>query len=180
MTRLTHPRSVSIAELTRSSSPWQCQSPLSDFERLSLEPVHAQPETVVDFAAHGSQRPDASGALVPWLRLQGQVRLALLCQRCLAPVDVDVAFDREFRFVATEEEAQAQDDESEEDVLVSSPHFDLLTLAEDEFLMAVPVAPKHAKCPQDLPFSAADADFEAQEPAPHPFAKLAQLKTPKS
>jgi uncharacterized protein len=180
MTRLTYPRSVCIAELTRSTTPWQGQGLLADFERLSLEPAHPQPEVRVDFQAHGSQRPDASGALAPWLRLQGQVRLSLLCQRCLAPVEVDVVFDREFSFVATEEEAQSQDDESEEDVLVSSPHFDLLALAEDEFLMAVPVAPKHAKCPQDLPFSATDADFEADEPAPHPFAKLAQLKTPKS
>ncbi|NCU80661.1 MAG: NAD(+) synthase, partial [Acidimicrobiia bacterium] len=83
--------SVSIAELTRSTTPWQGQSLLADFERLSLEPAHPQPEVRVDFQAHGSQRPDASGALAPWLRLQGQVRLSLLCQRCLAPGSINDA-----------------------------------------------------------------------------------------
>jgi uncharacterized protein len=53
-------------------------------------------------------------------------------------------------------------------------------LVEDELLMALPVSPKHEKCPGDLRLSAADADFETASDRPNPFAKLAQLKTPKS
>ena len=74
----------------------------------------------------------------------------------------------------------AQDEESEEDLLVNSAQFDLLELVEDELLMALPVSPKHEKCPGDLKLSAADADFETASDRPNPFAKLAQLKTPKS
>jgi len=44
----------------------------------------------------------------------------------------------------------------------------------------LPVSPKHEKCPGYLKLSAADADFEATSERPNPFAKLAQLKTPKS
>ena len=109
-----------------------------------------------------------------------QVEIDLVCQRCLEPVTTQVQFDREFRFVESEEAAFAQDEDSEEDLLVSSPQFDLLELVEDELLMALPVSPKHDKCPGDLKLSAADADFEATRERPNPFAKLAQLKTPKS
>jgi uncharacterized protein len=65
-------------------------------------------------------------------------------------------------------------------MLVISPQFDLLELVEDELLMALPVSPKHEKCPGDLKLSTADADFEAEAERPNPFAKLAQLKTSKS
>jgi uncharacterized metal-binding protein YceD (DUF177 family) len=70
------------------------------------------------------------------------------CQRCLTPVDVPLAVERSFRFVADEATAEALDDESEEDLLALSREFDLRELIEDELLMALPVVPRHDECPR--------------------------------
>jgi uncharacterized protein len=86
--------------------------------------------------------------------------------------------ERAFRFVASEEQAELEDEESEEDVLVLSRDFNLLELIEDELLMALPVVPKHEVCPAPVKLQAQDADFDeaAPEQKPNPFAILQQLK----
>ena len=115
-----------------------------------------------------------------WVHLQADTRLPLVCQRCLLPVDVPVAVDRSFRFVADEATAAAQDDEAEEDLLALSRSFDLLELIEDELLMELPVAPRHEVCPEPVKMSTADAAFDAAAPQKeHPFAVLGRLKTGK-
>jgi uncharacterized protein len=173
-------RKLSISAFALEAAPLQGQSPLAQLPRLADEAVQAVAERTVHFQALGSMRSDAAGTPVPWLQLEGQVEIDLVCQRCLEPVATQVQFDREFRFVESEEAALAQDEDSEEDLLVSSSQFDLLELVEDELLMALPVSPKHEQCPGDLKLSAADADFESTSERPNPFAKLAQLKTTKS
>ena len=173
-------RKLSITALALEALPLQGQCPLAQLPRLADEAVQGLADGMVHFQALGSMRGDAAGKSVPWLQLQGHVDIELVCQRCLEPVSTRVQFDREFRFVESEEAALAQDEDSQEDLLVISPQFDLLELVEDELLMALPVSPKHEKCPGDLKLSAADADFETEAERPSPFAKLAQLKTPKS
>lgn len=173
-------RNLSIAAFALEARLLPVQVSLSQLPRLAEESVRAVADRTVHFQALGSMRSDAAGTPVPWLRLQGRVEIDLVCQRCLEPVTALVQFDREFRFVESEEVALAQDEDCEEDLLVRSPQFDLLELVEDELLMALPVAPKHEKCPGDLKLSAADADFDVRVERPNPFAKLAQIKTPKS
>jgi len=179
MATFTNPRKLAVSAFALEQAPLQGQAPLTQFPRLTDEAVRAV-ATAVHFRALGSMRNDPAGAAAPWLALQGHVHIDLVCQRCLEPVTTLVEFDREFRFVESEEAALAQDEDSEEDLLVQCPQFDLLELVEDELLMALPVSPKHEKCPGDLKLSAADADFERAPDRPNPFAKLAQLKTPKS
>ena len=179
MATLSSYRKVSIAAFALEAAHHHGQVPLVQLPRLADEAVRAVPDAMVHFQALASMRSDAAGKLAPWLALQGQVDIDLVCQRCLEPVGIAVQFAREFRFVESEEAALAQDEDSEEDLLVSSPQFDLLELVEDELLMALPVSPKHEKCPGDLKLSAADADFETAAERPSPFAKLAQLKAPK-
>ena len=66
---------------------------------------------------------------------------------------------------------------SEEDVLVLGRDFNLMELIEDELLMAMPVVPKHAMCPEPVKLQVADTDFvEASVEKPNPFAVLEQLK----
>ena len=104
----------------------------------------------------------------------------MTCQRCLAPVDVPLEVDREFRFVADEATAEALDDESEEDLLAMSREFDLRELIEDELLMALPLVPRHEECPAPVQMASSDEDFEeASAEKPNPFAALAALKTGK-
>ena len=104
--------------------------------------------------------------------------MPLICQRCLTPVDIELQVDRWFRFAADEDTAAAEDEESEEDVLVASRDFDLHALIEDELLMEIPVTPRHERCPEPVQLSAADPDFEAAEAArPNPFAVLGTLRS---
>ncbi len=154
---------------------------LSDYERLLAETGGQGPGRTVRWEARGEQHTDASGHAQIWLHLQAEVSLPLLCQRCLGPADIPVRVDRSFRFVASEEQAQAEDEEAEEDVLVLSRDFSLQGLIEDELLMEMPVVPRHEVCPTPVKLAAQDADFEAaQAEKPHPFAALAGLKGGKS
>jgi uncharacterized protein len=79
--------------------------------------------------------------------------------------------------VETEVQAELEDDESLEDVLVASQDFDLASLIEDEVLLDLPLVPRHDVCPVDVKLAVADADFEQQQEKPHPFAALASLKS---
>jgi uncharacterized protein len=103
-----------------------------------------------------------------------------VCQCCLAPVQTRIEVDRWFRFAPDEDAAAALDEDSEEDVLGASRDFDLHGLIEDELLMELPITPRHEVCPQDVPLSVADPDFEAAEQdRPNPFAALAKLRSGK-
>jgi len=119
-------------------------------------------------------RKVAGGAAQTWLHLVASTAVTLECQRCLQPLLEPLAVDRWFRFVASEEEAELLDEESDEDVLVASRAFNLQALIEDELILALPLVPRHTSCPQPLP--AAIADEAAEEPASNPFAALAALR----
>jgi uncharacterized protein len=59
---------------------------------------------------------------------------------------LEVQVDRPFRFVSSEQAAEAEDDQAEEDLLVATPSFDALTLIEDELILALPLVPRHDDC----------------------------------
>ena len=150
---------------------------LTDFGRLMDEAQGVVSQKSVHFTAHGVLRPVGGPGEQIWIVLTGEVALPQICQRCLGSVDVAVLFHREFRFVATEQLAEAEDEASDEDVLVLSRDFNLLELIEDELLMALPVVPKHAVCPDPVKLHVADPDFVAEDSEkPNPFAVLEQLK----
>jgi len=155
-------------------------------ELAGCEPLQAYPRLLemaggqgagreVRWQANGQWRAEAGGGAQIWLHLRAHTMLPLICQRCLEPADVVVAVDRSFRFVATEAQAEALDEEIEEDVLVLARDFDLHALVEDELLMALPLVPRHAVCPVQLRMSVQDVDFDAAE-RPNPFAALAGFK----
>ncbi|MDP1159869.1 YceD family protein, partial [Klebsiella variicola] len=54
-------------------------------------------------------------------------------------------------------------------------HLDARELIEDELLLALPLVPRHANCPQPLPGAGEQAEPEAEQ-RPNPFAALAALK----
>jgi uncharacterized protein len=94
----------------------------------------------------------------------------------LTPISVD----QWYRFVASEDIAMAEDDQSEEDLLVMEPQFDLSAVLEDELLMALPLVPMHDQCPVATTLSVGEGELapEANQ-KPNPFAVLAKLKTEK-
>jgi uncharacterized protein len=171
------PRTLNVLAFAVNGERFAGEERLSRFERLMEESQGLGGETTVSYSVRGEMRQDAAGVDEPWLMLSAQTSLALVCQRCMGPVDVPVEFDRSFRFVPTEELAAIEDEESDEDVLVLSKTFDLLELIEDELLMSQPLVPKHETCPVAVQFEVADADFVDEAPTkPNPFAVLQSLK----
>jgi uncharacterized protein len=150
------------------------------YGRLLAETEGRGADWPVHWSAQGELRN--AGHLHPqaWIHLKAHAALPLVCQRCLAPVEVPLAVDRSFRFAANEAAAAAEDDEADEDVLALSRSFDLLELVEDELLMALPVAPRHDVCPQPLRMAAGEDEFEeALARRESPFAALSRLKSGK-
>jgi len=180
MTVELNPRRLAIAPFTQTAARLSGTRSGSEFGRLLPEAAGSQRVGEVFFEAFGQLKPNAQGAMSPWIGLAAHTTLPMVCQRCLEPVDVDIDFSREFRFVATEAQAELEDDQSEEDVLVSAADFDLLALVEDELLMALPPSPKHQQCPHPVKLAVADKDFVVAEEVVNPFAVLGQLKTPKA
>jgi uncharacterized protein len=172
------PRQLPILNFAKASAQLEGAVPLESMERLRTESLEGSHTAPVHFSALGALVDDAAGVPEPWVHLQGDAVLKVTCQRCLAPMDLHVAFERDFRFVASEALAEVEDEESDEDVLVLSREFDLLQLVEDELLMAVAPVPMHETCPVPPKLQAADAGFDdaAGSEAPHPFAALQALK----
>ncbi|CDS50203.1 COG1399 protein, clustered with ribosomal protein L32p [Polaromonas sp. CG9_12] len=160
--------------------------PLQNMERLAQEANALAPDLMLNWEARAELRPGSGPEEDIWLHLVASASVPLTCQRCMGTVATPLAVNQWYRFVATEAIAMAEDDESEEDLLVMEPHFDLLALLEDELLMALPLVPMHGECPV-APVMQVGEDALAGEKneigeeipsgeKPNPFAVLAQLK----
>jgi uncharacterized protein len=176
MSRQFNARRLDVKAFAEDAAMLTGQEPLRVHERLLAETQGRGPESPVAWSATGEIRNPLHVHPQVWLHLKAQALLSLTCQRCLLPVDVPVAVDRSFRFVADEDMAAAQDDEAEEDVLALSREFELVELVEDELLMEMPLAPRHESCPP-VHVTVADEAFEGSS-ARHenPFAALGHLK----
>lgn len=89
-------------------------------------------------------------------------KLRFACQRCLSPVDIVV--DDEFHVVLVNTEAEMDQLTDSQDVIIADPsHLDLVWLAEEQLLLAMPLVPMHAteNACNSLP-EAPDAAREAQ------------------
>ena len=171
---------LDVRRFAESSGELGGEDRVGRFGRLMAETEGRGADWPVRWTAYGELRNPGHVHPQPWIHLKAHTALPLVCQRCLAPVEVPVAVNRSFRFVADEATAAAEDDASEEDLLALSRSFDLLELIEDELLMELPVAPRHEVCPEAVKMSAADPDFaEAGGEKENPFAVLGRLKTGK-
>ena len=168
---------LDIVAFTDAAGTREGHEPLQSYERLQEEAQGPSEGALVHWQATGELRPVPGTEGERWLHLGVDTVLPLTCQRCLTPVEVALEADCWFRFVADEATAEAQDDESEEDLLVLSREFDLRSLIEDELLMAMPLVPLHDVCPSPVKMAVVDPDFEEAVAAkPNPFAALAALQ----
>lgn len=192
MSKTLQAHRVNILAFAQEATPFNSSTLLQKLERINQETQGLPADLAVDWHAQAELRPAASGGDQVWLHLQADALLPLTCQRCMAAVDLPLHVDQWFRFVDSEDIAMAEDDASDEDLLVMAPQFDLLALLEDELLMAIPLVPMHDECPVALTVSAGQlqpsgesADTQASNGAangsgkPNPFAVLAQLKNGK-
>ena len=114
------------------------------------------------------------------LELAIKGRIHLICQSCLQGCGLDLDQESQFVLVATEEQADAfpmEDDQYEP--LVTSQHFDLLGLIEDEILLSMPLIPKHLDqaCQPHVSSFGGDAEgLESSEKPQNPFNILKNMK----
>lgn len=154
-------RRLDIRRFAEEGAALSGREPVQKHERLMAETQGRGGASAVAWSASGEMRNPLHVHPEIWLHLRADAVLPLTCQRCLGPVEVPLAVDRAFRFVADEEMAAAQDEFAEEDVLALSRSFDLVELVEDELLMEMPLAPMHDVCPDPVKLSVQDEDFEA-------------------
>ena len=123
---------------------------------------------VLHWQARGAATP--SGAAAFHLDVDGTI--TLICQRCLEPMAISIAIHSRFRIVADESAAMAIDATDDDyDAMVGSESFDLDALIEDEVILALPLAPRHAQCPGSVD------TLPPTERKLSPFAMLASLKS---
>jgi uncharacterized protein len=172
--RQFEPRHLDVRRFAADGAELSGEWALRDLARLVDSAAADRPPSSSDRVAWQA-RGELTGGIEPqiWLHLKARTRLALQCQRCLAPLDVDVEASRRFRFVAGEATAAELDAESEDDVLALTRDLDVQQLVEDELLLALPIVPMHAECPEPLTRPAPGIERES---APNPFAVLAALR----
>lgn len=181
MTQTIHrPDHLDVRSFAQNAAQLSGELLLSKLERLSQDLCRLDADfssKTVQWAARGESAPVAGGVAQSWLHLDIQSHVPLQCQRCLLGMEESVDLHRSFRFVRDEDEANAQDDDSEEDLLVASKQFNVLELIEDELILALPFAPAHEVCPVPVKLQNSSADFEAAlNEKPRAFAALGELK----
>jgi uncharacterized protein len=182
MSRPLQANRLNIKAFAREGVALNENTPLQNLERLAQETQGLQPDSVVKWQASAELRPRAGVEDDVWLHLAAKATVPLTCQRCMGVVETPVEVDQWYRFVASEDIAMAEDDQSEEDLLVMEPQFDLLAVLEDELLMALPLVPMHEQCPVAPKLQAGEAEVAGDPDSgkkPNPFAVLAQLKVKK-
>lgn len=172
--RVFDPLRLDVEAFAREAVVLDGRWPVAELPRLLGSLAAIPPGAEVVWQAAGRRRSRAGAEPETWLELRAQARLTLQCQRCLAPLQADVQFDRRFRFVRDEAAAEALDAEIDDDVLATTRSFDLRALVEDELLLALPLVPRHERCPQPLPAAVDSAgDEPAEAPRRNPFGALA-------
>lgn len=178
MPRPPDPRRLDVVAFARAGGALRGEWPLTGMTRLLQDawPLAADsPAQQVAWSVQGEQRSAGSGEAQIRLHLQARTALRLTCQRCLQPVSVALDVAPTLRFVRDEALAERLDEEGEEDVLALSAALDLRELAEDELILALPLVPRHERCPQPLPMPAAALGEEAGSAPAGAFAGLAGL-----
>ena len=172
MTQPQRIQSLDIWTLAQSGALIEGEQPAAELARLQSACSGPAP-LPVRWRLQGLLKPGPDGRDQPWMVLQIDTELPLTCVRCLQPVNQVFRIEREFRFVADEATAMAEDEDSEEDLLPLTPPLDGLSLIEDELLMDMPILPKHDICQSEY---LQTSDLDVPDVKPNPFAALAQLR----
>jgi uncharacterized protein len=161
---------IDALEFARGEQELRGSLPVATLKRL--EDVLSDSEGTLDFVLHGS-RDDRNR---PQLHVEVTGRLHLQCQRCLGLLEYDAAVDNTLLVLPRGVEPEDIDDPEGPDAIEASPELDVAGLIEDEVLLSLPLAPRHAEgsCQSRL-----RSRLEGAEP-PKPFAELAALRPPRS
>ncbi len=172
--RAHDPLRLDVEPFAREAGHLEGRWPLGSLARLASWLTEAASDRELRWTADG-ERTERTGADDEiWLRLRADAPLAMTCQRCLGAIEVPIAIDRRLRFARDEAAAEALDAELDDDVLALTRSLDLRSLIEDELMLALPIVPRHERCPDDAPATLAPS--EPTDEVASPFAALAALK----
>jgi uncharacterized protein len=104
-----------------------------------------------------------------WLQLDVAGEPVLCCQRCLGGVKFPLSIHSRLQLIAAGEDWPDDDLEDDStDAIAAEGELNVLSLIEDEVLLALPIAPRHEQCESPL--------ASASEHGSSPFSALAALK----
>jgi uncharacterized protein len=106
-----------------------------------LAPLLGAEDGCVEYSLKGFVRRDDK----PAVRLIVHARVTLQCQRCLEALAVEVESRRDLVFVPSGRLTAFEDEEEDADYLPLEDAIDPLGVVEDEVLLALPIAPRHAE-----------------------------------
>lgn len=104
-----------------------------------LAGLSRNPEAEVRYGLRGYLRKDEKPAIE--LTISGT--LTVTCQRCLGDVEMELHSERTLVFLPATGLAQVQDEDDDVDYLPREEGLNPLALAEEEVLLALPMAPRH-------------------------------------
>lgn len=159
---------IDTFEFCRLKERREGQFAVADLTRLVGELVNES--GVLIWSLQGGS--NKSGYLQLVLKISGSVQLR--CQRCLVSFEFPIESESTLVLAVDEKSADELDellDDDEIDVIVGSREFNLMQLIEDEALLALPLAPKHAICPDNAALEALKGVKKES-----PFAALKNLK----
>lgn len=159
---------IDIFEFCRLKEEREGEVAVADLNRLVDEA--ADDSGILRWSLRGGS--NRMGHLQLMLQISGSVQLR--CQRCLIPFAFSIESESTLILAPDEKSADEIDkllDDDAIEVIVGSHDFDIVRLIEDEALLALPLAPKHAICPDN---AAIDALKGAKKDSP--FSVLKNLK----
>jgi uncharacterized protein len=166
-----HAFSIDTFEFSRLKERREGETAVADFSRLSEE--LAEPSGVVRWAVQGG----VSAHGHPQLSVSVGTTVRLMCQRCLTPFAFEVATESTLLLVKDEaaaDELESLLDDESIDVIVGAKAMNAYELIEDEVLLAIPLSPKHAVCPDQIGMDAVGGSEEARKVSPFAVLKNKQ------
>ena len=158
---------IDSLEFARAAQELRGRLPVTNLVRLQDCLVDA--DGSVDFVVKGGRDAERR----PILALEISGLLHLQCQGCLGPLDYPLQLSNTLLLVRRGEDLGADADDPEAaDCIEADPALDLAPLIEDEILLSLPFAPRHADGSCQSVLSA----MRREGSAPAAFAKLAALK----
>jgi uncharacterized protein len=159
---MSHQPVIDGFEFASAGAMQQGRMPLSGFPRLQDQLASDAGE--VEYAVEGIL--DARGR--PSLRLRVKGTLQLRCQRCLEAMSCPVDEQQLLVLAATQEEIDADPvDANAPDRVLGGKQMVLADLVEEQLILALPYAPRHARCDA--------AGEQGKEGKASPFAELRGL-----
>ncbi|QHS37088.1 hypothetical protein GWQ43_13905 [Alcaligenes faecalis] len=166
---------IDTLNLARAPQEMSGQVLVEDLSRL-VSDLPDQGDLRIDWSVSGRE----DSARRRFVHVQAKGSVILECQRCVKPFEWPIDISNEVQIVATEEELELDDDDTEgPDRILCEGQLDVLGLVEDELILSVPYVPRHEVCPdtQSLSMEAKSDDLdESAFERPSPFAVLGSLK----